>query len=136
MKIDEPKQFWKNSCFSVIFDPSDPYENYPDKKRFDCSLKPACQCMNCKNNNRACKDCLSDKKAFKKSWKIAKILNDILPLTFFVKSFFHQIILTGFWICLWWLRQLPFLSKKLRSIFIYALSWSMFHWFLNKHCRK
>ena len=46
--------FNKSSCFSAIIDPSDPYENYPDKKKriekryFGCCLKPVCQCMDCK----------------------------------------------------------------------------------------
>ena len=34
MTNDDPKQFFKNYCFSANFDPSDPYENYHDKKMY------------------------------------------------------------------------------------------------------
>ena len=48
----------RNSGFSAIFDPSDPYGNYPDKKcvyrkHCGCSLKPVRQCTNLKNEDRA-----------------------------------------------------------------------------------
>ena len=33
MTYDEPKWFQKNSCLSTIFDHSDSYKNYPDKKK-------------------------------------------------------------------------------------------------------
>ena len=56
----------RNSCFSAIFDPSDPYENYLDKKacikkQFRCSLKHLRQCMNCRNDDGAWNYCLNKK---------------------------------------------------------------------------
>ena len=58
MTYDEPKWFQKNSCLSTIFDHSDSYKNYPDKKnvwrkRFGGSLKLTRQCMNFKNDDSA-----------------------------------------------------------------------------------
>ena len=56
----------KSSCFWAIFDPSDPYEKYLDKKTYIKKafwLQPQAwsQCMNCKNGNRTCNYFLNDK---------------------------------------------------------------------------
>ena len=57
----------KNSCFSAIFEPSDVYENYPDKKIYikkEVQLQPQARTSMhelYKNDDRDCDYCLNER---------------------------------------------------------------------------